>query len=294
MSEMIDLSNTNLGEENLGDEWTNFILKCSPLHAKLFNEAYNLIDISFPESFFNQTLTHILIDESIDKSDTIAHVRKLFIDTIIEALQIMGIYIDYNQVEMRSLSTLKVILDSIYLLDGVIDILGLVDILNDEELVPKDRFIKAISVISPTDEVELEHSEMIIKEVGVNAIRGIMIGLNVIDEDDTTWIDPSLKRRIKANKAILSGTMASTHLTNGGGPGLIVDNYFNIFMGELAELLVTNQSEYLKNVLSLLIISACTDEQIYVQFNNLIEQNIEDMETIFKANELLKKVNINE
>lgn len=288
MSEMIDLTTADLGVENLGEMWEDFIARCLPDHATLFTESYNLIAISVPESFVDSTLTHLLIDEGIDTSDLMSHVRKLFIDSIIDCLQLMGIIIDNDYVEMNSLQELKVILDTIYLVDGMTDLIGLLDILNDSELTPKERFISVIRTAQP--QYDMENAENLIKDVSTNVIRGIMIGINVIDEDDTEWVDPSLQTRIKANKEFLKGSLANKHITDGGGVGLTMDSYLNLFTSELGMILMDGTQTYLSSVLSLMLISSLTDAQIVGQYNSLVEDQCNNIEEIYKAQEFLKGV----
>lgn len=288
MSEMIDLTTADLGVENLGEMWEDFIARCLPDHATLFTESYNLIAISVPESFVDSTLTHLLIDESIDTSDLMSHVRKLFIDSIIDCLQLMGIIIDNDYVEMNTLKELNVILDTIYLADGMTDLIGLLDILNDAEMTPKERFIEVIRTAQP--QYDMENAENLIKDVSTNVIRGLMIGINVIDEDNSEWVDPSLKTRIKANKEFLKGTLASQHIGDGGAPGLTMDSYLNLFTSDLGRILVDGTQTYLHSVLALMVISSLTDSQIVGQYNSLIEDHCDSIEEIYKAQELLKGV----
>lgn len=291
MSDMIDLTNVDLGVENLGEMWVDFIARCTPHQATLFNESYNLIAISFPESFVDSTLNQMFIDESLDTSELMAHVRVLFINTIIDALQMMGILIDKDYIELNSLSELKNILDTVYLFDGLTDLLGLVQILNDEEQDCKDRFIRIVQMTQP--QYDMTNMDYFIKEVSPNTIRGILIGLNIIDEDDTEWVDHTIRDRIKTNKLWLVDTYGGQHIINGGGVGLNIDGYLKVFMSDLAKDLATNPYDYLKNVLSLMIISSLTDSQIQGQFNSLIEDQTTNVEEAYKAMEIIKKVKLN-
>lgn len=291
MSDMIDLTNVDLGVENLGEMWVDFIARCTPHQATLFNESYNLIAISFPESFIDNTLNQLFIDESLDTSELMAHVRVLFIDTIIDALQMMGILIDKDFIELNSLSELKSVLDTVYLFDGLTDLLGLVQILNDEEQDCKDRFIQIVQMTQP--QYDMSNMDYFIKEVSPNTIRGILIGLNIIDEDDTEYVDHTIRDRIKNNKLWLAGTYGGQHIVNGGGAGLNIDGYLKIFMSDLAKDLATSPYDYLKNVLSLMIVSSLSDTQIQGQFNSLIEDQTTNVEEAYKAMDIIKKVKLN-
>ena len=132
MSEIIDLGDRNLAVENLGDMWQDFAARLMPEAAILFKDAYNLISISLPENGNDIQITNILIDETLETSDTVMHIRKLLIDSIVDCLQMMGIIIDYDYVSPDSLKDLVHILDTIYTLDGLDDLMQLVEILDDE------------------------------------------------------------------------------------------------------------------------------------------------------------------
>lgn len=291
MSDMIDLTNTDLGVENLGEMWQDFISRCTPEHGTLFNESYNLIALSFPNSFVDSTLMHMFVDESIDTSDLMAHVRKLFIDSIIDCLQIMGIIIDKDYLEMNHLNELKIILDTIYLADGMTDLIGLVDVLNDSEMEPKERFIEVVALAQP--QYDLEQLPYIIKDVSTNVIRGLLIGLNIIDEDDNEWIDPTLQKRIKANKISLAGTLAGKHIIDGGGVGLVMESYMDLFTSDLGVMLIESTRLYMTNVLGLMLISSLTDDQIHAQYNSLVEDQCETTEDVYAAQEIINKVILN-
>ena len=287
---MIDLTNADLGIENLGEIWKDFTERCTPEQAKLFTESYNLIAISFPNSFIDSTITHLFADDGLDTSDLIAHIRLLFINTICDALQMMGIFVDKDYMDMNSLEAVKRILDTIYLFDGMTDLIGLVDVLNNENLDCKERFIKVVRMTH--GQFPFDDMESYIKEVSTNTIRGIMIGLNIIDEDDTEYVDHVLRQRIQDNKQWLVGTFANQHIGNGGGVGLTIDNYLKLFHSDLAKAMIANPLDYLKQVLSLMIISSLTDGQISGQFHALVEDQCTTVEEIYKATAIIKGASI--
>lgn len=288
---MIDLTNVDLGVENLGEMWEDFIARCIPEQATLFNESYNLIAISFPDSYIDSTIQHMLIDEALDTSDLMAHMRLLFIDTIIDALQIMGIIVDKDYIEMNSLEELKNVLDTIYIFDGLTDLIGLVDILNNEEMDCKERFIQIVHMTQP--QFDMSNMDYFIKDVSPNVIRGILIGLNIIDEDDEVFVDHTIRDRIRANKTFLATTFGGQHIMNGGGVGQFIDGYMKIFMSDLAKVLVTDKMDYLLHVISLMLISNLSDAEIAGQFNALVEDQCTDTVELYKATSILNKVKLN-
>ena len=119
-----------------------------------------------------------------------------------------------------------------------------------------------------------------------------MIGLNIIDEDNTVWVDHVLRQRIQDNKQWLIGTLANEHITNGGGIGLEIENYLKLFHSKLALSLINSPLDYLKQVLSLMIISSLTDGQISGQFHALAEDQCTTVEEVYKATAIIKEASI--
>lgn len=292
MSEIIDLGDRNLAVENLGDMWQDFAARLMPEAAILFKDAYNLISISLPENGNDIQITNILIDESLETPDTVMHIRKLLIDSIVDCLQMMGIIIDYDYVSPDSLKDLVHILDTIYTLDGMDDLMQLVEILDDELIDAKERFIRVIERVEPN--YDLENFPYMIKEVSPNVTKGILIGLNILDNDDTEYMEPTIKRRVQANKEFLRETLAWEHITKGGASTLSLEVLMTLFVSDLGIKLTENKLDYFKQVLSLMLISDLTDGQIKSQYFALLEEVAENMDEIYKAQTLLEKVKLDE
>lgn len=292
MSEIIDLGDRNLAVENLGEMWQDFAARLMPEAAILFKDAYNLISISLPENGNDIQITNILIDESLETSDTVMHIRKLLIDSIVDCLQMMGIIIDYDYVSPDSLKDLVHILDIIYTLDGMDDLMQLVEILDDELIDAKERFIRVIERVEP--DYDLENFPYMIKEVSPNVTKGILIGLNILDNDDTEYMEPTIKRRVQANKEFLKETLAWEHITKGGASTLSLEVLMTLFVSDLGIKLTENKLDYFKQVLSLMLISDLTDGQIKSQYYALLEEVAENMDEIYKAQTLLEKVKLDE
>lgn len=292
MSEIIDLGDRNLAVENLGEMWQDFAARLMPEAAILFKDAYNLISISLPENGNDIQITNILIDESLETSDTVMHIRKLLIDTIVDCLQMMGIIIDYDYVSPDSLKDLVHILDTIYTLDGMDDLMQLVEILDDELIDAKERFIRVIERVEP--DYDLENFPYMIKEVSPNVTKGILIGLNILDNDDTEYMEPTIKRRVQANKEFLKETLAWEHITKGGASTLSLEVLMTLFVSDLGIKLTEDKLDYFKQVLSLMLISDLTDGQIKSQYFALLEEVAENMDEIYKAQTLLEKVKLDE
>lgn len=292
MSDILDLSNVDLAAENIGETWLNFQDMCTEYAAIQFRDAYNLINITFPENFLDVEITNILIDESIETSDRIMKIRQLFIFNLISCLQEIGVVIDMEYVDPNSLKDLIYIMDSFYTFDQMDDLLGLVDILDDELIDTKERLIQVLTKLDPS--VDTENFCYLIKEVAPNVTKGLMVGLNIIPDDDTEYMEPSLKRRVIANKPFLKGSLAEQHVKNDGGVGLDIEVLMNLFINELGQKLINNQEEYLKEVLGLLIIANVTDSQLHSQYLSMVEQLGLDIKTVYKAQNLLEEVILDE
>lgn len=292
MSDVIDMTNVNLASENLGAMWDDFVTRCIPEAAILLQDAYNLINLSFPDNSLDTTITTILIDEAMGTSDTIQAIRRQLIYGLVDCLQIMGIIIDMDYVGPEELVDLSHVLDTIYTFDGMEDLLGLVDVLEDDQIDPKERFITVIQLNDPS--YDTEKLQYIIKDVSPNVTKGIMVGLNILDRDDNQYMEPSLKRRIIDNKEFLSGTVGETHIKNGGGLQQELDGYLGLFGPELGPMMIEDPVLYIKNILSLMLISSIPETLIKGQILSLAQEICGDLNDLYKAQAVIDGVKINE
>lgn len=298
MLDTIDLTNANLASDNLGEMWDDFAVRCTPEAAIQLVEAYNLITLSLESAeagnngFLDIEITNLLIDEGSETSDVIQSIRKLFIDGIVDCLQIMGIIIDMDYVGPNDLPLLTKILDTIYTFDGMEDILGLADVLDDEGIDPKERFITVVKMNDK--EIDFDALYNIIDDVSINVTKGLLIGLNILPTDDDQYMEPALKRRLVNNKAFLKGTMGEYHVVNGGGMQQPQDAYMTLFAAELGEMLMTDPFLYVKNVLSLLMLTPLTPSQIEGQIMALAQDVSSEMEMIYRVQAMLQEVNFGE
>lgn len=298
MLETIDITNANLASDNLGEMWDDFAVRCTPEVAIQLVDAYNLITIALEageegnNGFLDIEITNILINEMSETSDVIQSIRKLLIDRIVDCLSVMGIIIDMDYVGPNELRILTKILDTIFTFDGMEDILGLADVLEDEGIDPKERFITVIQMNDPeTDFTELYN---IISEVSVNVTKGLLIGLNILSTDDDQYMEPAMKRRLVNNREFLKGTVCEYHVVHGGGMQQHQDVYLTLFGPELGEMLLKDPVLYVKNVLSLLLITPLTQSQIEGQIMALAQDVVGDIESIYKVQNLLNEVTFSE
>ncbi|UOX39624.1 putative virion structural protein [Aeromonas phage ZPAH34] len=292
MFDVIDIENEDFALSDIGEMWLDFCVTCSEQSAIQFKTAYNLITLSFPDNNLGNDITHILIDDSIETVDKSSHVRKILVFGLIDCLNVLGITIDLDFTEPNHLKDITLILDTLYTTDGFEDILSLNTILENEELDTKGRFIEVIKKLYPDQDCEC--FDYIIKDVNPMVTKGILVGLNILSTDDNEYLEPSLKKRMVANKPFLKGTLGERHIINGGAPGLNLENLTMLFVNELGQAMVESQDQYLKEVLSLMVVANLSDSQIESQFMSLVNQFGEDFQLLYRAQEMLKQVTLHE
>ncbi|QDH47093.1 hypothetical protein PQC07_gp204 [Aeromonas phage D3] len=296
MSDMIDLTNANLASDNLGEMWDDFAVRCTPEAAIQLQDAYNLITLSLEcvpggnNGFLDTNITTVLIDEGYDTPDTIQAVRKILIYALVDCLQAMGIMIDMDYIGPDELVILTKILDTIYTVDGIEDILGLSDVLEDEGIDPKERFIQVMALVDPL--MDQEKLPYVIKDVSVDVTKGMLIGLNILSTDDDQYMEPFFKKRLVANKAFLKGTIGERHIVDGGGVQQQLDIYMNLFAAEVGEMMLNNPVEYIKNMISIMLLTPMTGAEIEGAVMSLINDVSETTEIMYRAQAVLKEVNL--
>lgn len=288
MTDYIDLTQTKVAVDELGDLWINFENCLVPETAIIFNTAYNFITMAVKESTLPLDITTILINESLDVPNIVNQVRETFLIFIVDVLNEMGIYVDKNHIDSDSLPALINILDTVYSTDGVEDVMGLLWVLENDSFSNKEKVIEVIKRIHDIDDDE--NYPDIIADVSPDVIKGLMIGLGVdiVDEDD--YIDPSIRKRVRTNREFLKGTFAESHIIDGGMTGLSYQVISNIFINDLAEIMVKDHDRYYKEVLSLLLISSMTDVEIETSYEVMVKDFAADLDELYKASALLEEV----
>lgn len=262
----VDTRDIYRARDDLGSLWTNFEETLVPETAQLLNTAYTLIVIVPRENNLSTQLTPILIDENIENSERTNYIRRFLIETMVGLLMDMGVVINKEYVDLDSLKDLINILDTLYTTDQVEDVLGIIYILDNETYSNKDKLITTIvKTLELDEEGQLEY---IIEDVSADVIKGLYIGFGAIDIDDVDYLNPEVRDRIRKNRLFLQGTLASQHITNGGGVGFSFEAYTNLFINEIGIILIKDKEQYFKEVLALLLISSETTGEI----ENIFEQ----------------------
>lgn len=291
MLDYLDITDTKVAVDELGDSWTNFEALLTPETAQLFNTSYNLITIAVKECALPLDITDCLIDEMLDTSALISSVRQIFLVYITDILNNMGIIVDKDQVTADSLPSLNNILNTIYSLDDVEDVMGLIYVLENQTFTNKDRLVEVIKRLYDLDDDE-DYPD-IISDVSGDVIKGLLIGLGALTIDDSDdYTNQDITRRIKNNKPFLVGTIAERHVKDGGGVGLSYDALYKLYINEIAELMVKDPKQYYKEVLCILIISSLTNEEIESGYEGMVKDFANDMNELYIASVLIEEVDL--
>lgn len=282
---------TNLAEENIGDIWTNFIESITPAHGEDYNAAYNLVALLGKVDDTTIFINHILIDDSISKENKSAEIRVYLINSLIDSLQIMGVGVDKDFIGPNNLKDLINVVNAFYTLHDMNDLLGIAEILQSEDFQPLDKLIEVVDRLYLDYDVEILRD--IIVSVESKTIKGILVGLNLLDEDGE-HVEGYIKERVIKNKPFLKGTLGFDHVVNDGALGLDMNILFNIHVNKLAELLASDHAQYHRQILSLMLISSLVDTDIVKSFKILVNKHTEDIGEAYKLLDILTEVNLNE
>lgn len=292
MTDYIDTSNLKVAMDELGDLWYNFEQCLVPETAIIFNTSYNLITLAVKDSPLPLDITEILINESLDTVNAISQVRETFLIFICDVLNNMGILMDKDHIDSDSLPYLNTLLNLIYVTDGVDDVMGLIYILENETFSNKERLIEVIKRVNDLDDDECYPD--IIKDVSPDVIKGLMIGLGADTDatDDREYINDEVGKRIRNNREFIKGTLAASHITNGGVAGLSYHVLSDMFINDIAKLLLGDRRTYYKEILSLLVISSMTNVEIESGYESMIKDFANDLDELYIGSTLLEELNL--
>ena len=280
---------TKIAVDELGESWSNFESLLTPETALLFNTSYNLITIGVKECSLPLDITNTLINEGLDTSSLISSIRQIFLVYLTDVLGTMGILIDKDQVDSDSLPYLNNILNVIYALDDVDDVMGLIFILENHTFTNKDKLVEIIIKLYDLDD-EDQYPNLIF-DVSADVIKGLLIGLGALTIDDSeNYVDANIANRIKANKTFLEGTIAEKHIKDGGGIGLSYEAISNLYINDIAKIMVENPIKYYKEIIGILIISSLTDVEIESGYEGMVKDFANDLTELHSASRLIEEV----
>lgn len=292
MSEITTDAQLNSATEDMGALWLNFTDLLIPEQADILNRAYDLVTLSLNENMLSVTVSTILIDESLETTNQVNLIKKTLLDAVVEILTKMGVIINVDFVDLDELTPLSDILDVLYSTDQIDDVLGLIDILDNETYDNKDKLIQVILRFLQKESFESDSLDYIIEEVSGDVIKGLYIGLGVYTVEDGDYINPDIAKRIKANKEFLQGTRANTHILDGGGVGLSYEIYTKLFINDIAVFLTDSTKRYMEEMMAICLISSLTNVEIEDGFESLIKDEASSMEDIYLGTSILKRIKL--
>lgn len=292
MSDFVNMDELNVAYTDMGSLWLNFTDGVIPEQADIINRAYNLISLVLKENALPTIISTILIDENMEISNKVNLVKKSLLDGMVELLSEMGIIFNLDFIGLDELTPLSDILDVLYSTDEIDDVLGLIDILDNETFDNKDKLIRVILRFLQKESFESDSFDYIIEEVSGDVIKGLYIGLGVYTVEDGDYINPDIARRIRANKEFLEGKLANRHILNGGGVGLSYEVYTKLFINDIAEYLTDSSHRYMEEMMGICLISSLTNIEIEEGFEAMIKDHAGSMDDIFFGTQLLKRIKL--
>lgn len=292
MFDYVELNeDTKVAIDELGDSWKHFEQLLTPETATLFNATYNLITLAVKECSLSLDITDLFVDESLDTSSLVNSVRELFIKYVVDILGNMGIIIDKDKVSLSSLPILNSILNIVFILDDCEDVMGLIYVLENQELSPKEQLVTVIQKVYDLNDSE-DYND-IIRDCSSDVIKGLLIGLGVLNIDDSDeYINPFIANRIKSNLSFLKGTLAEKHIKDGGGVGLSYDSLHKLYINDLAIVTTNDTKQYFKEIIGLLIISSLTNEEIEEGYESMIKDFSNNLDELYSGSKLLEEVKL--
>lgn len=292
MFDYVELNeDTKVAIDELGDSWKHFEQLLTPETATLFNTTYNLITLAVKECSLSLDITDLFVDESLDTPSLVNGVRELFIKYMVDILGNMGMIIDKDKVSLSSLPILNSILNIVFILDDCEDVMGLIYVLENQELSPKEQLVTVIQKVYDLDDSE-DYND-IIRDCSSDVIKGLLIGLGGLNIDDSDeYINPFVANRIKSNLSFLKGTLAEKHVKDGGGIGLSYDALHKLYINDLAMVMTNDTKQYFKEIIGLLIISSLTNEEIEEGYESMIKDFSNNLDELYSGGKLLEEVKL--
>ncbi|UVD32280.1 hypothetical protein [Vibrio phage phiKT1028] len=288
----LDLTNVELLTKDLGQPWINFGAWLTPETRDLIERVYTLLTIADEENVLVSNIANILADDDTAAIEQKAIILELLLNNIIEQLVKFGITIDLDHVEANKLDTLYQALDVIYLLNGYEDLQGLSEVLELSELSPKDRFIEVFRKLydhEPTAPI-MDDLGYLILECSEYLMETLRISLIISDGIPDT--PEFVVKRIRANVSFLNGTLAGKHVRNNGTVGMGFLTLLSFYHLELASIMANSSEHYVKELFGFSLISETPNDRFWDQIKQVIEENIEDVTLIYRAEKVAEEINL--
>ncbi|AGB07215.1 hypothetical protein [Vibrio phage VP4B] len=288
----LDLTNVELLTKDLGTPWINYSAWLTPETKDLIERVYTLLAITDEENVLVSTIANILADDDSTALEQKTIILELLVNNIIEQLVKFGITVDLEYVEANKLHTLYQVVDVIYLLNGYEDLQGLSEILEMRDLDPKDRFIELFRKLydmTPETPV-IEDLNYLILECSEYLMETLRISLIV--SDGIAEVPEFVVKRIRANAAFINDTLAGKHVRNNGTVGMGFLTLLSFYHLELASIIADSPERYVKELFGFSLISETPNDRFWDQIKQVIEENVEDVTLIYRAEKVAEEINL--
>lgn len=265
----------DLAAKLIGGIWVDFKASIPAPQAKILTDGFNLILLNVPESLLQNVITEILVDETFDTPIKKKQIYELITNNIIDVLTRLGFAINLDEVTHERVEELIHVGNFFHEMDHYEDVIGLGDILDSVDIPPVDRFLLIFQKYVG-DSVSLVNYELLLQDVSEVTLKAVRDNLLTGDVED--GIPANIIKRVRANKALIEGTLAFDHVINNGRVGSPVDTLMNFFKPDLAKLLeypsMDNQVTYGKEVMGLYLISELNNEPLREQLLSFINNDV--------------------
>lgn len=297
----------------VGGIWDEFKNLIPAPQSKLLTKGFNLIIVgSIPEMDFSNmddfdqlpdtvilnTLPEILLSEEHDITDKKKAVFGLLTNNIIEQLTDMGFKLDPEYLSLQALPALIDLLDFFYILEGYEDLIGLKEILDSQDIQPKERFLIALHTYygESFDTGSLEYLIEDVSEFTLTALINALKRASGEEEEDETPI--SFKMRIVNNKHLFKDCFVTQHIRMGGALGSSLPSIMSFFSTQLDKLLDNptddNLYSYSEAVILIHLISEENDTNIKESCLELLSEVITDFTLFTRVEAVINKLVLND
>lgn len=297
----------------MGGVWSEFIMSIPESQARILTEGFNLIllsnvsrggmeELMDPEAaggFTNSTLpnilTNLLVDDTIHTAEKKNLVFGHITGNIIELLVKMGFIVDEDLATEEHLSALCKLASLFYDLNEYQDLIGLTDILDSQDIPPKDRYLMVMQrYLGENFDVGI-YEDMIldVSEVTIKALRDALL-----QEDASEGVPDNIVVRLVANKALLEGTLAFVHIRSNGQLGGSIESFLTFFSSDLAGLRILavgsdeTKTQY-RYGLEILAFHMCSELNNHVMRDTVMRyfsEHITDYQALIKLETLVQKL----
>lgn len=297
----------------MGGIWSEFKASIPTPQARILTEGFNLIllsnvsrggmeELMDPEAvggFTNSTLpnilTNLLVDDNIHTAEKKNLVFGHITGNIIEVLVKMGFTVDEDLATEEHLSALCKLASLFYDLNEYQDLIGLADLLDSQDIPPKDRYLMVMQRYQGDNFDIGIYEDMIldVSEVTIKALRDALL-----QEDASEGVPDNIVERLVNNKALLEGTLAFAHVRNNGQLGGSVESFLTFFSTDLHSIQTMDigtdetkrQYQYGREILALHMCSELNNHVMRDTVLRYLNEHITDYQALIKLETLIQKL----